>query len=190
MYMIRLKQLLQEWTGDDWGSCAHWNETGAAYWDGEQDPTTKRRRPEITITKSTAEFKLEYKGPASGWAIAHKYKGVNDTLHQMFNVLVCECNPYLADGGLKPDINNIVVTSSVVNKFSYTMTITVPFISESDTAKIWQIDRRGSMGGGDPGENIILKSTKNKPNLEGPVRIQVKPGSIIEYVVCYTLPAA
>ena len=187
--MIRLKQLLQEWTGNGWKSCAHWNETGASYWNGEIDPATKRRRPKITISKSTAEFKLEYKGPASGWAISHADRGSGDTLHQMFNVLVCECNPYLADGGLKPDINNIAVASSV-DKSIYTMTITVPFISESDTAKIWQIDRRGSMGGGDPGENIILKSTKNKPNLQGPVRIQVKPGSIIEYVVCYTLPEA
>ena len=189
MYMIRLKQLLQEWTGDTWKSCAHWNETGASHWDGEKDTKTNRRRPKITIAKSSAEFKLEYIGPASGWAISHADRSGGDTLHQMFNVMVCECNPYLNNGGLKPDIANIVVASSV-DKSIYTMTITIPLIAELDSDKTWQIDRRGSMGGGDPGENVILKHTKNKPNLQGPVRIQVKPGNIVEYVVCYTLPKA
>ena len=188
--MIQLRTLLTEndWVGSTWKSCKHWNQTGLSYWDGQVDSKTKRRRPEIKIDKSAAEFSLSYLGPASGWAISHADRGSGDTLHQIFNVLMCECNPWLKDRPLRPDIENIAIRSRIRDAM-YDVTITIPMIAEPEASKRWQIDRRGSMGGGDPGEQIILKSTSRKPNLQGPVRIQVSPGNIVEYMVCYTLPA-
>jgi len=173
-----------EWTGESWKSCAHWAET-KANWDGGKT-ADGRVRPKIDIEKSNAAFRLAYTGPASGWAISHADRGSGDTLHQIFNVLICECNPWLKDQPLRPDIANVAITSRV-NKGTYDVTITIPMLAEADDAKRWQIDRRGSMGG-TPGPNIILKHTKDKPNLQGPVRLKVDPGNIMEWMVCYTLP--
>lgn len=174
-----------EWTGETWKSCAHWTETKAK-WDGGTDERG-RIRPKIDIEKSSEAFRLAYKGPASGWAISHANRSSGDTLHQIFNVLVCECNPWLKDQPLRPDIANVAIGSQL-NKRTYNVTITIPMLAESDAAKHWQINRRGSMGGHDPGANSILNATRNEPNLQGPVRLEVDPGNITEYMVCYTLP--
>jgi len=182
--MIRLKQLLTEWTGESWKSCIHWTET-KANWDGGKT-ADGRVRPKIDIEKSSSSFRLAYTGPASGWAISHANRGSGDTLHQIFNVLICECNPWLKDQPLQPNIANVAITSRV-NKGTYDVTITIPMLAEADDAKHWQIDRRGGMGH-DPGASSILDATREKPNRQGPIRYKVDPGNITEYMVCYTLP--
>jgi len=172
-----------EWTGESWNSCAHWAETKAK-WDGGKTDNG-RIRPKIDIEKSDAAFRLAYTGPKSGWAVSHANRSSGDTLHQIFNVLVCECNPWLKDQSQRPDIENVAITSQV-NKGTYNVTITIPMLAEADDAKHWQINRRGGMGH-DPGANSILNATRNEPNLQGPVRFNVDPGNITEYMVCYTL---
>ena len=84
--------------GSGWKSCKAWRASGGlAKW-GDK----------IKLTKSSSGFLISYEGPSSGLSIAHA-KGGGDTIHQAYNVLICELNPFLAQGGLKPELEGIKI---------------------------------------------------------------------------------
>jgi hypothetical protein len=154
--MIRLKQLILELTNKPWDSCVNW--------DSNKENLIKpiilspefMPGPAIAIETNSANFTATYQGPASGVHVAHA-KGLNgDTLHQLFNVVACELNTYLADKKLKPDLPGITTecTKSETVKGVYTLIIHVP-LTESKTA--WQINHRGGWGH-DPGKNAVIKA--------------------------------
>jgi|LauGreDrversion4_2_1035121.scaffolds.fasta_scaffold15526_1 hypothetical protein len=174
--MIRLKTMLleQKAAGSQWHSCKAWKAKGTSYWNGDQG------RPKITIEVNDSGFLLKYVGAASGFAISHANDGTGDTLHQAFNVVMCECNPYLIKGGLKPDIENISTNDTRVDG-KHKMNIWIPFIKADGT---WQVNRRGGMGW-DPGSKAVIKAVGDVPNLQGPVKVVT--GSITEYFVTYTI---
>lgn len=173
--MIKLKLLLEQLAvGSQWHSCKAWKLKGTSYWNGDEG------RPKITVTVNDSGFHLRYIGAASGYAISHGKDGTGDSLHQAFNVVMCECNPYLLKGGLKPNIENIETNHSV-SAGKHTMNIWIPFI---DTDGVWQINRRGGMGW-DPGPGKILGIIGKVDNLIGPITVKV--ASITEYFVTYTV---
>jgi hypothetical protein len=194
--MIRLKSLIIEQVGSQWNSCRAWHSKGgASYWNGSEG------RPKIYISINDAGFKLSYTGRGSGYAISHGDNGTGDSLHQAFNVIMCECNPYLMKGNLKPDVNSIDTNCSNKNGI-YNMNIWIPF--DTVDSGTWQINRRGGWRH-DPGPSSILSKVKNADNLVGPVRVVVdtRPSDmssipltdkdknkISEYFVTYTLPDA
>lgn len=181
--MIRLKHLITEQSpvGTDWSSCQAWNTAGGTnYWNGEDG------RPKITIKFANSGFHLHYVGKGSGYAISHANGGKGDSLHQAFNVIVCDANKYLMRGGLKPDINNIQSNCSKTNGI-YDMNIWIPFLPVDKNMK-YQLNRRGGWGG-NPGPGAVLKAVGKVPNLEGPGKVIVKTGGgkITEYFVTYTI---
>ena len=183
--MIRLLSLIIEQVGSTWSSCNNWKSSGGtSYWNGQKG------RPEISIEVNDSGFRLNYKGKGSGYSISHAKGGSNDSLHQAFNVILCECNPYLMKGGLKPDIDNIKTNLSVTNRIC-DMNIWIPFM-KIDSADIYQVNRRGSMNNGDPGPNSILSQIGKVNNLEGPSRVVTSAAgvTIIEYFVTYTIGKA
>ena len=86
--MIRLKTLLREWTGETWSSCRQWASHRTRYMSGQEKAV-------VTIQKSSTMFQLEYVGPSTGISLAHAKGGRGDTLHQLFNIVICEINPWL-----------------------------------------------------------------------------------------------
>jgi hypothetical protein len=174
--VIKLKLLLEQLAhGLQWHACKAWNSKGGtSYWNGDEG------RPKITIAVNNAGFHLKYIGAISGYAIAHRDDSTTDSLHQAFNIVMCECNPYLLNGGLKPDIKNIKTNHSVANN-KHIMNIWIPFVK---TDGVWQVNRRGGMGH-DPGEQSILSEIGKVNNLEGPVKVKV--ATITEYFVTYTI---
>ena len=82
--------------GSEWKSCKAWRSKG-----GLSSFTEN-----VHVDKSSNQFKISYTGPASGLSIAHAGNG-KDTIHQLFNILICEINPILYEGNLKPNIDNI-----------------------------------------------------------------------------------
>jgi hypothetical protein len=155
--MIRLKQLLQEWTGETWSSCADWNTNKENLIKPIMLSAEFMPGPAIAIDSNAANFTITYQGPASGVHVAHARNGSGDTLHQLFNVLICELNPYLADKKLKPDLSGITTecTKSETVTGVYTLIIHVP-LTESKTA--WQINHRGGWGH-DPGKNAVIDAS-------------------------------
>lgn len=180
--MIRLITLLREWTGERWAACSHWNSHRAEFLSGSG-------KAHVTLRKSMSGFMIEYEGPGSGVAMAHASKSGGDTLHQLFNVMVCELNPYLVTHSLKPDLSQF---KSVCTKESnrYTFTIQVPLVAAEEP---WQINHRGSWSGKDPGESRVNAETPKSERREGPVRhVSTIPGSnsIYTYLVTYPLADA
>jgi hypothetical protein len=178
--MIRLKSLLFEQAGYNWNSCKAWrNSGGTSYWNGENG------RPKITTKVNDAGFYLKYEGRGSGYAIAHADNSAGDSLHQAFTVVMCECNPYLMEGGLKPDIQNIRTNCSV-NSGIYNLNIWIPFIKMED-GKIYQVSRRG--GWGHTGGKSDLPQPGSLPDLEGPVTVITTTGNgkITEYFISFSL---
>jgi hypothetical protein len=180
--MIQLKHLITEQVGAAWSSCRAWNAAGGTnYWNGEDG------RPKITIKFADSGFQLRYVGKGSGYAISHAKGGKGDSLHQAFNVVVCDANKYLMKGGLKPDVNNI---DSNCNKTGaiYDMNIWIPFLPVDKQMK-YQLNHRGGWGH-DPGPNAVLSAVAGKAkNLEGPGKVVVNTGggTITEYFVTYTI---
>jgi hypothetical protein len=84
----------------------------------------------IQISKSSSNFTISYKGPGSGISIAHAAGG-GDTLHQLYNVLICEINPFLATTKAKPNIDNIQVSGGKEGGKS-TLKISVPLESSDE----------------------------------------------------------
>jgi hypothetical protein len=177
--VIKLKLLLEQLAhGSQWHACKAWKSRGGtSYWNGDDG------RPRITITVNNAGFHLKYVGAASGYAISHGNDSTGDSLHQAFNVVMCECNPYLLRGGVKPDIENITANHNT-RAAKHTMNIWIPFVVADG---VWQINRRGGMGH-DPGPQSVLATIGKVNNLEGPVTVKV--ASITEYFVTYTIAAS
>lgn len=159
--MIHLKSLLREWTGAGWKSCTQWSSHKQKFFAGSKDV----KGAKITVTKTTTAFKLKYIGPASGISIAHANGDSGDTLHQLFNVLICEINPWLAGRTLKPQIEDIITSCDGKKGGTYTFIMYIPLIASKSS---WQLNHRGSWSGSDPGGAAVMA---NSPaGAEGPAR--------------------
>lgn len=163
--------------GSSWKSCSAYRSSGGlSNWSDK-----------ISIEKSPSKFEITYKGPSSGLSIAHATGG-KDTIHQLYNVIICELNPYLSKGGIKPNINGIT-TKSKSKKNTHLLRVTIPLESESGT---WQIDRRGGWNH-DPGSSKMngkcnkIESSGGK--CEGPVTKVAEGdfGKITEYFITHTI---
>ena len=73
--------------GSTWKSCMSYNSKGGSNFYSDN----------IDINQSPSSFEISYSGPSSGLSIAHA-SGGKDTLHQLYNVLICEINPFLSKG--------------------------------------------------------------------------------------------
>ena len=163
--------------GSQWGSCkSWWNSGGIDNWDHYFD-----------IEKSNQEFKISYKGPNTGVAIAHKTGSKGDTLHQVFNVLICEINPFIFESKLKPVIEEIKFEQTK----EFKLIITVPLQESND---VYQLDRRGGWGHKQlQGLEDIKQKCKtinnNSGKCEGPETKLVEGsfGKIWEYFICHTV---
>ena len=164
--------------GSQWKSCKAWREKGGLSKWGDK----------IKIDKGSSQFRISYSGPSSGLSIAHAAGG-GDTIHQLYNVLICEMNPFLAQGKMKPNINNITTQSGKDSTGKSTLSITVPIQSSDET---YQIDRRGGWNH-DPGQSKMdekCKSVKSDGGeCFGPVRniAQGPFGKITEYFITHTI---
>lgn len=159
--------------GSKWGSCKSFRSKGGL----------SKFDDLFDVSKSNSNFKISYKGPASGLNIAHKTNGV-DTIHQVFNVLICEINPHLYNNKLKPDIKNIRFETGKEGKDSK-LSISIP-LQKSD--KIYQLDRRGGWGhlGG---KSKMDQKCSNTEDCIGPITQVVNGpfGKITEYFITYPL---
>ena len=161
--------------GSDWRSCkAFRGKGGLAKW-GDK----------IKIEANTSGFLISYNGPSSGLSIAHAMNG-GDTIHQLYNVLICEINPFLAQGGMKPNIDGITFQTGKNGKDSM-LSILVP-ITKGDG--VWQLDRRGGWNhdpGGGKMSRKCAKLTKQGKECIGPVtKVANGPfGKITEYFVTH-----
>jgi hypothetical protein len=163
--------------GSEWKSCKAWyGKGGLSKW-GDK----------VKVQKSSSGFLVSYSGPASGIAIAHAHNG-GDTVHQLFNILICEINPFLFKGGLKPDIEGIRFKTGSSGGNSK-LEILVPLKSTDGT---YQLDRRGGWGH-DPGPGKMSRkcSSVNKQDKEciGPVTkvVQGPFGKITEYFITHEI---
>jgi hypothetical protein len=163
--------------GSSWKSCSAYRSNGGL----------SKWSDKILIDKSPSKFEITYKGPSSGLSIAHATGG-KDTIHQLYNVIICELNPYLSKGGIKPIINRIT-TKSKSKKNTHLLRVTIPLESESGT---WQIDRRGGWNH-DPGsskmDNKCKKVESSGGKCEGPVTDVAEGdfGKITEYFITHTI---
>ena len=163
--------------GSGWKSCQAWKSKGGV--SGWSD--------KIKVEKSPSQFKVKYTGPSSGLSIAHAVDG-KDTIHQLYNVLICEINPFLSKGKMKPKISSIKTEGGKNGKNS-TLSITVPIESSDET---YQLDRRGGWNH-DPGASKMsgkcgeVKSKGGK--CFGPVKniLQAPFGKITEYFITHTI---
>lgn len=163
--MIRLKTLLREWTGETWSSCRQWASHRTRYMSGQEKAV-------VTIQKSSTMFQLEYVGPSTGISLAHAKGGRGDTLHQLFNIVICEINPWLDATQYKPRLQDIVTRCTKDGEY-YIFLIQVP-IETSDRA--WQMNHRGGWGH-DPGVGSIKSASPNTPDREFHTEITEVPGS-------------
>lgn len=166
-----------EVVGSEWNSCKAWTSKGGLSKWGNL----------FKITKNDSEFKIDYDGPASGLSIAHAKEG-SDTIHQVFNVLICEINPFLFKGGLKPNIDSITTTTGKNGKNSL-LSITIPLVKEDGT---FQLDRRGGWGHDPGGSNMSQKCSKLTSEdkfCAGPVKnVTTGPfGKITEYFIVHQI---
>ena len=165
--MISLKRLLREWMGQGWSSCRQWASQRSQFESGEIGA-------KIKLVKTASRFTLMYAGPATGISIAHAKGSSGDTLHQLFNVLICEMNPWLAANKVKPQIYKATSTCRKNADGSYHMVIEMPCVPSD---KNWQINHRGGWGH-DPGAKSVIAASNDKEGLEGPSTIVVAiPGN-------------
>lgn len=161
--------------GSSWKSCKAWRASGGLSKWGDK----------IKLTKSSSGFLISYDGPSSGLSIAHA-KGGGDTIHQTYNVLICELNPFLAQGGLKPDLEGIKIEGGGSGKKS-NLTIFVP-LTKADG--VYQLDRRGGWNH-NPGPSKMANKCKGLDNegkeCLGPVmKLAQGPfGKITEYFITH-----
>jgi hypothetical protein len=152
--MIRLQDLLCEWTGESWSACANWKSVRNLYQGAHESIN-------VSTEATPTEYSVTYVGPASGVALAHAAGGAGDTLHQVFNVLICEMNPWLSGAGLRPDITHIQTACRRIDS-RYELSIVVPVVSDSES---WQITHRGGWGH-DPGVRAVIAAAPKTPQLE------------------------
>lgn len=163
--------------GSGWKSCKSWRAKGGLNKWGDK----------IKVNKGPNQFKITYTGPQSGLNIAHAANG-GDTIHQLYNVLICEINPFLSQGKMMPKIENIK-TEGGKNGTDSTISITVPIEKSEDT---YQIDRRGGWGH-DPGSSKMDSKCKevNRKGGKcfGPIKniLQAPFGKITEYFIAHTI---
>ena len=163
--------------GSGWKSCSAWKSKGGASGWGDK----------IKVDKSSSQFKVTYKGPSSGLSIAHAANG-GDTIHQLYNVLICEINPFLGQGKMKPNID-IIRTEGGKNGKDSTLSITVPIEKSDET---YQLDRRGGWGH-DPGTSKMSSKCNEVESKGGkcfgPVKniLQAPFGKITEYFITHTI---
>ena len=140
--------------GSGWRSCNAWKSKGGLSGWGDK----------IKVDKNSSQFKITYKGPSSGLSIAHAANG-GDTIHQLYNVLICEINPFLGKGKMKPKIDSITTEGGKDGENS-TLSITVPIESSEET---YQLDRRGGWGHDPGGSSMKSKcdEIKSKGGLNG-----------------------
>lgn len=161
--------------GSSWRSCKAWSRAGGLNKWGDR----------VSISTSSSKFTISYKGPSSGVSMAHRTGG-GDTIHQIYNILICEINPFLAQGGMKPNINDISIKGGRSGKDS-TIEINVPLTS---TEGVYQLDRRGGWNH-DPGSSKMAskckKLIKQGKKCEGPVTkiVSAPYGKITEYFVTH-----
>jgi len=139
----------------------------------------------INIDISDSNFKLEYNGPGSGISISHANGGSGDTLHQLFNIILFELNPYLVTKTLEPDINNIKTSCEKLPKSGYKLTINIP-LRESDGT--WQINRRGGWGHLGGKSDVVSDKPDGAVETKGPVTVVTavpNNGAITEYFMSY-----
>lgn len=153
--MIRLKRLLQEWTGESWTACRQWKSHREKYVAGTD-------RVSIEINKGLA-FRITYTGPATGISLSHAEGGSGDTLHQLFNILICEINPWLANKQMKPHLRQIITQCLQLDKTTYKFTIVVPCLPDSEA---WQLNHRGGWGH-DPGMSAVVAASPKKAIASG-----------------------
>ena len=155
--MIRLKQLLHEWTGETWNAYTDWKSHKNDLLTTTILAPEFMSGPAIEVNASNSAFTITYQGPASGVHVAHANGSSGDTLHQLFNVIIFELNPYLANKKLKPNLRSITTkcTKSKRVKNTYTLTIRIP-LNKSNTA--WQINHRGGWGH-DPGQDAVINNS-------------------------------
>lgn len=161
--------------GSSWKSCNSYRSRGGL----------SHFSKNLFVKKSSSNFEITYEGPSSGINISHANDSSSDTIHQLYNVLICEINPFLAKGNLKPVINSITTKSSFI-KPNHKLTISVPLKRDSKT---WQLDRRGGWGH-DPGPSKMdAKCKELKGKCEGPIRnvSSGKFGKITEYFITHTI---
>ena len=176
--MIRLKHLLAEWTGETWSSCRQWASQRSKYLGSEEGVY-------VGIELSTTQFQLTYIGPDTGLSLAHANKGTGDTLHQLFNVLICEINPWLADNKIRPNIADIKTQCNAQDKV-FELIIQVP-LEPSDRA--WQMNHRGGWGH-DPGVGAVKSTSPDTPDREIATEITMIPnvgGTITTHFATYPL---
>ena len=163
--------------GSGWKSCKSLKSKGGLSKWGDK----------IKVNKGPNQFKITYTGPQSGLNIAHAANG-GDTIHQLYNVLICEINPFLSQGKMMPKIENIK-TEGGKNGTDSTISITVPIEKSEDT---YQIDRRGGWGH-DPGSSKMDSKCKevNRKGGKcfGPIKniLQAPFGKITEYFIAHTI---
>ena len=177
--MIQLKSLLREWTGSNWKACRQWSGHKSQFFAGSEAV----KGAKITISKSTTSFKLKYSGPATGLSIAHANGDSGDTLHQLFNVLICEINPWLATETLRPNLEDIITTCDGKKGGSYKFNIYVPLTASKSS---WQLNHRGSWSGTDPGGAAVMSNSPD--GAQGPVKnVTSIPGhsNIFTYFATY-----
>ena len=175
--MIKLKPMLCEWTGESWNSCQQWFAHRAKF-QGDEAPA------QVAVYFSSRLFSVTYRGPGSGLSISHGKGGSGDTLHQVFNIVVCELNPRIHNLGVRP-INRSITSDCTRVGDEYMLRVTVP-LAPSDRS--WNLTHRGSWGG-DPGESVISGVPGYRdPHRDGPARhVTEVPGgnSIYTYFLTY-----
>ena len=176
--MIRLKTLLREWTGETWSSCRQWASQRSRYL-GSEDGVY------VGIELTTTQFQLTYVGPDTGISLAHAKGGTGDTLHQLFNVMICEINPWLADNKIRPNIAGITTRCNAREK-DFELIIQVP-LEPSD--RTWQMNHRGGWGW-DPGIGAVKSASPDSPDIEFATEITMIPnggGKITTHFATYPL---
>ncbi len=139
----------------------------------------------INVDISDSNFKLTYNGPGSGISISHANYGSSDTLHQLFNVILFELNPFLATRTLEPDINNIDTNCEKLPKSGYKLTIDIPLLKSDG---IWQFNRRGGWGHTRGKSEVMADKPAGAVVTKGPVTVVTAvPGNgvITEYFMAY-----
>ena len=161
-----------------WGSCRNF----------DKNKNSDYIKNNLTVTFGN-EFQITWTGKFSGIQLAPA-DTQTDTVHQLYNILICELNPYLIESGKKPLINKI--TSKKIKVGDKTAAqITVPLEDGGDY--LWQINRRGGWGHTD-GLNIVKSDADRRKKkgfiVEGPITIisdAYNTSVITEYFTTFTV---
>ena len=161
-----------------WGSCRNF----------DKNKNSDYIKNNLTVTFGN-EFQITWTGKFRGIKLAQA-DTQTDTVHQLFNILICELNPYLIESGKKPLIDKITAKKIKVGDKTAAQ-ITVPLEDGGDY--LWQINRRGGWGHKD-GLNIVKSDADRRKKkgfiVEGPITIisDVYNNSVItEYFTTFTV---